>query len=323
MEQSTKLPKLAIVVPCFNEEEVINDTIEKLIILLNSLVDENRIADSSFIFCVDDGSSDKTPQLLKSAHEKYNGRVKYVKFSKNFGNQSAILAGLKEVYKKTDADCAVTIDADLQQDETKISTFIEKMKEGYEIVAGIKKNRGKEPFYKKITGTLFYKMMNFLGVKIAQNHSEYRLLTRYAISQLLEYKESSIFLRGLLAELGLRTAHVDFYVKAREKGVSKFSFGKLLTLGFCGLVSHTTKPLTLIFIAGLLVTLACFLILSVAVVLEFTTPHGLKNVHFFEVWNTFLSGIQILCLGIMGQYIGQILAEAKKRPQYLIEEERL
>lgn len=315
--------KLAIVIPCFNEEETIPKTIEKLFSMLNFLEDENRISKDSFLFFIDDGSFDKTNSILKQAHFLAPDKVKYIKFTKNFGNQYALLAGIEKACSDFSADFVVTIDADLQQDESKIVNFIDKMNEGYEVVSGVKKTRGKEPCYKKITAKLFYKTMNLLGVKIAPNHSEYRLLTKNAINQLLKYKENNVFIRGLISELGLKTALVEFEVKPRENGESKFSFIKLLKLGFGGLISHTTKPLTLIFIAGLIVTLICFLVLAVAVILEFTTPQGLKNVHFFEVWNTFLSGIQILCLGIMGQYLGQVLLEVKQRPKYIIEEESL
>lgn len=315
--------KLAIVVPCFNEEAVLPKTIEKLYSVLNFLIEEKKIDEGSFLFFVDDGSKDGTWKILKGAQRLSSEKIKCIKFTKNFGNQSAILAGLREVYLKTDADCAVTIDADLQQDETKIVEFINKAREGFDIVAGVKKERGREVLWKKLTAKLFYKTMNLLGVNLVENHSEYRLLTRNALEKLMKYPENNIFLRGVLNEMGLKTATVEFNVKPREGGESKFSFLALLKLGFAGLVSHTTKPLNLIFAVGLFVTLLCFLVLTVAVILEFTTPAGLKNVHFFEVWNTFLSGIEILCLGIMGQYIGQILTETKHRPNYLIEEEKL
>lgn len=318
-----RIPKLSVIVPCFNEEEVLPRTVERLYSLMEALIKAEKISSDSFLLFVDDGSKDRTPDILKQANTLSPDRVKYVKFARNFGNQSAILAGLKESCLKSDADCVVSIDADLQQDENKITDFIDKMNEGYHIVAGVKRIRGKEPLYKRITAGMFYKTMNFLDVKIRPNHSEYRLLTRYAIEQLMQYPENGFFLRGLIAELNLKTAHIEYDVKPRELGSSKFSFASLLKLGFLGLVSHSTKPLTLIFVTGLIVTLACFLVLTVAVILEFLTPKGLPNVHFFEVLNTFLSGILILCLGIIGQYIGQILLEVKNRPKYLIEEEKI
>lgn len=323
MEELKKIPKLAIIIPCFNEEEVLPTTIEKLFSILNFLIEKKEISQDSFLFFVDDGSLDKTWKILNQAHTLSPDKVKCIKFTKNFGNQSAIIAGLKEVYLKTDADCTITIDADLQQDETKILDFIQKMQEGFDIVAGVKIQRGQEVLWKKITAKLFYKTMKLLGVDLVENHSEFRLLTRNALSKLMKYHENGMFLRGILNEMGLKTTTVDFCVKPREGGISKFSFISLLKLGFSGLVSHTTKPLSIIFALGLSTTLCCFLVLTVAVILEFTTPNGLTNVHFFEVWNTFLSGIQILCLGIMGQYIGQILKETKHRPNYLIEEEKL
>ena len=214
----------------------------------------------------------------------------------------------------------VTIDADLQQDETKIPEFLAKMNEGYDLVAGVKKTRGKEPLYKKIAANSFYRLMNFLGAKIIPNHSEYRLLTKNAIHQLLQYPERTFFLRGLLEELGLKTAVVEFEVRDRSAGVSKFTLAKLIKLAFTGIISHTVKPLYLILAVGLIVTLICFIVLAAAVIMEFTIPGGLPNVHFFAVWNAFLAAIQILCLGIIGQYIGQIALEVKQRPYYLLDE---
>lgn len=314
------LPRLAIAVPCYNEEEVLPQTIEKLTTLLNSLIESKQIAGNSFLFFVDDGSTDKTPEILRRAHLTLPSKLKTIRFTKNFGNQSAIFAGIKESYCRYQIDCVITIDADLQQDETKIPEFITKMNEGFEIVAGVKKTRGKEPRYKTIAAKTFYSLMNFLGAKIIPNHSEYRLLTSNAIGQLLHYSEKMLFLRSLIEELGLKTATVEFTVRNRTAGISKFNFAKLLKLAFTGIISHTIKPLHLILAAGLIVTLICFIILAVAVIMEFVLPGGLPNVHFFAVLNALLAAIQILCLGIIGQYIGQIVLEVKRRPLYLLDE---
>jgi len=316
-------PKLAITVPCYNEEAVLPKTIKKLYSILNFLISEKRVKSDSFILFIDDGSTDKTADILEQAHTLVPDKVKYIKFTKNFGSQSAIIAGLKEVYYKTNADCAVTIDADLQQDETKIADFLDKMQQGCDIAAGVKETRGDEAVWKKVTAKMFYKTMNLLGVNLIENHSEYRLLTRKALKLVMEYKESSIFLRGILNETGLKTAVVEFKVKPRENGKSKFTFLSLLKLGFSGLISHTTKPLNLVLAAGFIIFLCGFIGLAAVVILKFINPCGIKSLQFIELWNTFLAGIQIMCIGITGQYTGQILIETKRRPSYLIDRECL
>jgi len=165
--------------------------------------------------------------------------------------------------------------------------------------------------------------MDFLDVHMPKNHSEYRLLSKKAVLSFLKYRENQMFLRGIIYELGYKPAYVEYDTKPREKGESKFSYGKLFRLGFMGIISHSDKPLRLIFAAGLFITLVCFLVLAIAVILEFATPEGIAGLHFFELWNSFLSGAQILCLGIIGEYLGQVLSEVKNRPKYIIDEENL
>ena len=204
-------PILSIIVPCLNEEESIPSTTKRLIEILSELISDNVISEKSFIFYVDDGSNDKT-------WENQN-KVKGIKFSRNFGNQKAILAGLTESLK-FEPDCFITIDADLQQDETKIKEFVLKYKEGSQIVCGIRNDRKTDGFFKKYSALAFYKLMNLMGVNIKMNHSDYRLIGSDAAKALAQYKETNLFLRGVFQELGFKKEYVYFDVKPRKIGTS-------------------------------------------------------------------------------------------------------
>lgn len=310
--------KLAIVIPCYNEEESLPVCLKAVWNQINSLIDNNKISDDSFIFLIDDGSTDKTWELMEKAHELSGGKVKAIKFTRNFGNQNAIFAGLKAM-KHFNVDAAITIDADLQQDETKIEEFVEKYKEGYDIVAGVRENNEEYTFYKKITSELFYKLINWLGVKIKPNHSEFRLISSRALNMIDMYRENNLFLRGLFYELGLKTAYVNYEIKEREFGKSKFSISKLIKLASTGIVSYSTKPLRIIFFLGLIVAIISFLMWVVTIFVEVILNHDIRAIEPFEIWESFISGVQILSIGIIGEYIGQILIEVKDRPRFLID----
>ena len=316
----SNLPILAIVVPSYNEEENILKTTKRLIEVLDELVSSSVISDGSFIYYVDDGSKDKTWSLIKECNEKYAHRVKGLKFSRNFGNQKAILAGLTEVVKYG-VDCAISIDADLQQDETKIKEFIEKYQAGAQIVCGIRNDRKTDGFFKKFTALAFYKLMNILGGGIKMNHSDYRLIGKEALSILSSYHETNLFLRGIFTELGLKTDYVYFDVKKRELGYSKFTPLSLYTLALNGITSFSLVPLRLVTVIGFILSFVSFVIglsaLYDKVIGHSTVPGWATIVVAFA----FLSGIQILCLGIMSEYLGQLFQEVKARPRYIKEVE--
>jgi glycosyltransferase involved in cell wall biosynthesis len=312
--------KLAIVVPCYNEEETLPSTITRLLEVLNELISQNEVSNESFLYFVDDGSADKTWQIIEEAHAKNHNEVKGLKFTKNFGNQNALIAGLESV-NNIGIDCAITIDADLQQDETKIKEFVQKFKQGAQIVSGIRKDRKADGFFKKTTAILFYKLMNLLGVKIPPNHSEYRLMGKQALDIISNYKEAKLFLRGLFYELGLKTDHVYFDVKKREHGESKFNFISLMRLAAYGIVSFSVRPLRFVFLTGLIISIVSFVVGIVGFYLLIVQGKHLPGYEPFQIFQTFIGGLQILCTGIIGEYVGLILEEVKARPRYVKDKE--
>ncbi|MCX4274907.1 MAG: glycosyltransferase family 2 protein [Candidatus Gastranaerophilales bacterium] len=311
--------KLAIVIPCFNEAQMLPVSLQKLWNILHKLIDEKYIGPESFVFLVDDGSLDNTWDIIKKAYENSEFKVKAIRFSRNFGNQSAIIAGLENVYN-LGADAAITIDADLQQDENKIVEFVKAYDEGYDIVCGIRKNRT-DGLFKKTCANLFYKVINFLGVNIKPNHSEFRLVSRRTLVILLQYKETNLFIRGLFYDLGLKTKDVYFEVKEREFGKSKFSFFSLLALAARGIVSFSVRPLRIVFFLGFGISFVSVLLAIACIVRLIFHLNYLPGLELFETWETFATGMEILCIGIIGEYIGQILMEVKARPRYITDEE--
>lgn len=308
-------PTLAIIVPCFNEELCVKSTIEKLLILLNSLVDKNKIKNDSYLYLVDDGSVDKTWNIIEDAH-KNDKRVKALKFIRNFGNQKALIAGLEGV-RELGCDCAVSIDADLQQDEKAIELFIDEYMKGADIVSGIRNDRKTDSFFKKVTALMFYKTMNILGAKIPPNHSDYRLVSKRTLDVMELYPEKYLFLRGFFNELGLKTAYVHFNVKPRMAGESKFNFMSLMVLALNGITSYSVVPLRFVAVLGFFMALFGFLV-GVETVIEKIFWHNSPN-----GWATTIillcvfGGIQLFCLGLIGEYVGQVFREVKARPRYV------
>ena len=308
-------PTLAIIVPCFNEELCVKSTIEKLLILLNSLVDKNKIKNDSYLYLVDDGSVDNTWNIIEDAHKK-DKRVKALKFIRNFGNQKALIAGLEGV-RKLGCDCAVSIDADLQQDENAIELFIDEYMNGADIVSGIRNDRKTDSFFKKVTALMFYKTMNILGAKIPPNHSDYRLVSKRTLDVMELYPEKYLFLRGFFNELGLKTSYVHFNVKPRMAGESKFNFMSLMVLALNGITSYSVVPLRFVAVLGFFMALFGFLV-GVETVIEKIFWHNSPN-----GWATTIillcvfGGIQLFCLGLIGEYVGQVFREVKARPRYI------
>lgn len=311
--------KLAIIIPCFNEAEMLPTSLEKLWKIFNKMITNNEISPESFVFLVDDGSTDNTWGIIKKAYKESEFKVKGIRFSRNFGNQSAIIAGLEHAYN-LGVDAAITIDADLQQDENKISEFVEAYKQGYDIVCGIRRNRT-DGFFKKFCANSFYKVINFLGVNIKPNHSEFRLVSRRTLEILSNYKETNLFIRGLFYDLGLKTKDIYFDVKERKFGESKFSFLSLLALAARGIVSFSVRPLRIVFFLGFSISFISVLLAIACIVRLILHLNYLPGLELFETWETFATGMEILCIGIIGEYIGQILTEVKARPRYITDEE--
>lgn len=284
---------------------------------MQELEKNNEISTESFLFFVDDGSQDLTWNLIIKENEK-NHKVKGIRFTRNFGNQMAILAGLFEA-KKYNADCFITIDADLQQDETKIREFIQKYKAGAQIVCGVRNDRKTESIIKRIGACLFYKIMNVFGVNIKPDHSEYRLLSKDVICALDGYKERNMFLRGIVSQIGFKRDFISFDVKPREKGKSKFTPLKLFALALNGITSFSIVPLRMVTFMGLFVSFISFCIGISALVDKIFLHKAVSGWATIVVAIGFIGGIQILCIGIIGEYLGQLFEEVKHRPRYIIE----
>jgi polyisoprenyl-phosphate glycosyltransferase len=310
-------PKVALIVPCYNEEEVLTRTMEKLTIVLNSLIDSHKISLDSYIVFIDDGSKDKTWQVIDRLSEKYE-HIKGLKLAKNSGHQNALLAGMEFVVDK--CDCLISLDADLQQDENSIGKFIDKYLGNNEIVLGIRNDREADGLFKKITALGFYKFMNIAGVDIIKNHADYRLLSNRVNKELLNFKEVNLFLRGLVTLVGFKTDYVYFNVKDRFAGESKYTSLKMLGLALDGITSFSVAPLRLITFFGFIVFIFSIImsgyIFGVVIFTDQVAPGWASTV--LPVY--FIGGVQILSIGIVGEYIGKIYKEVKKRPRYLIEE---
>jgi len=305
-------PVLAIVVPCLNEELVIGETAGRLGEVLHRLSAAGKVDAASFIYLVDDGSRDRTWAVVEELHAR-DSRVKGLKLARNVGTQNALLAGLLAV--REHADCVVTIDADLQQDEAVIETFLEKHRAGAHIVYGVRRGRA-DSYVKKATSGFFYSLMRLMGARIIRHHSEYRLVSRKAIDAIAEYREYNLFLRGIFVDIGYKSEIVPFNVRRRGAGRSKHGFRKLASLALDGITSFSIVPLRLVTVAGMLVFL-----FSVLMTL-FYLYHKLKG-HTPPGWAGtiipiyFLGGVQIMFLGIVGEYIGKIYQETKARPRYI------
>ncbi|MGN1313944.1 MAG: glycosyltransferase family 2 protein [Lachnospiraceae bacterium] len=307
--------KLYLVVPCYNEEEVIEKTVEVLTEKMNRLIQEKIISAESKLLFVNDGSRDKTLFLLHQA-TKQNSMIGVINFSTNFGHQSAILAGM--LYAKDDADMVITIDADLQQDIEAMDEFIACYNRGCDIVYGVRRDRSTDGFLKKATATLYYRLLHCLGCEIITNHADYRLLSGKAIRALAEYKEVNLFIRGLIPTLGFQSDIVYFEVKKREAGQSKYTIQKMLKLATDGITSLSIKPLRIITSLGLI---TCLFGVFVAVfsLIGWIRGDNIAGYTTSIMITLIMNGVTLLSLGIIGEYIGKLYMEAKGRPRYIID----
>lgn len=303
---------LYIVVPCYNEEEALERSSKILGEKLQELMERKIVSAKSRIVFVDDGSKDKTWSMIEDIYHK-NENVVGLRFAHNRGHQNAILAGM--MYAKDFCDFAITIDADLQQDINAMELFIEEYYSGNEIVYGVRNSRDTDSFFKKFTATSFYKMMSILGCNLYENSADYRLMSKKALQALSEYEEVNLFLRGIIPDIGLKTAVVNFDVFPRMQGKSKYSLGKMLTLAADGITSFSIKPIRMVFMMGLLALFVGF-IMILHVFYEYyfgTTVSGWSSI-LVSIW--LLGGAVLLSLGIIGEYVGRNYMETKKRPRY-------
>lgn len=310
------MEKLAIVVPCYNEEEVLKIASEALRGVLDDLVSKGKIAKDSFILFVNDGSKDRTWALIEEEHAAHPVQVCGVNLAGNVGHQFALTAGL--ITAKDMSDVTVSIDADLQDDVAVIEEMIDKFHAGNDIVYGVRKERKTDTFFKRTTAQGFYKIMEMMGVKTVYNHADFRLMSKRAVEQFSQYKESNLFLRGMMPLIGYQTDCVYYDRKERVAGESKYPLKKMLALAFNGISSFSVKPITLILGVGIFIIFMCVLAAIYALV-SYATGHvepGWTSL-ILSIW--FLGGLQLLAIGLVGQYIGKVYIEVKQRPRYNIE----
>lgn len=311
---------LAIAVPCYNEEALIATTAKKLLDILKKLQKEEKISDNSFIYFVDDGSSDDTWFEIAKVVAKYPNKVRACRFAINFGNQKALLAGMLKAYK-IGCDAVITIDADLQQDENKIEEFVQKYDEGNKVVFGIRNDRKTDDIIKKTTALAFYKLMGWLGVKIPKNHSDYRLVSSQVLEILDNFNETDIFLRGFFHKFGFKKTYVYFDVKPRKIGKSKYNLATLTSLAVNGITSFSIVPLKLICVLGFVSMFIGFVFGLWAIISKFVLNNSIDGWAEATILTCFFGGIQTFCIGILGEYLGQVFREVKHRPRYIIEQE--
>ncbi len=309
------MDKLWLVIPCYNEEEVLPETSKRLYKIMADMILNKRISPESKIAFVNDGSKDNTWKLIEKYHANIDMFVG-INLTRNRGHQNALVAGL--TVAKEYADMVITLDADLQDDIDKISEFVEKYYEGNDIVYGVRNNRDTDTGFKRNSAVGYYKLMKFLGVDIIHNHADYRLMSKRAVEGLLSFGEVNLFLRGIVPQIGYKSAIVEYSRQERFSGESKYPLKKMLSFAFDGITSFSVKPLRISLILGAISFLVAIIIAIYSLVQFFlgNTVSGWTSMSL-SVWA--LGGLQLLMLGIVGEYIGKIYLETKNRPKFIIE----
>lgn len=308
---------LTIVIPCFNEQEVLPETVKELGSILKNLIQQEKISSNSKLLFVNDGSRDKTWQLIS----KYTGEYSYVtgiKFSRNYGHQNALLAGMTVAVKYS--DMIITIDADLQDDVNAIPEMVDKYLEGYDVVYGVRNSRETDTFFKRRTALAFYGLMRRLGVNLVPDSADYRLLSKRATEGLLAFKERNLFLRGMVPLVGYKSAKVYYARKERFAGKSKYPLSKMLHFALDGVTSFSIAPIHLILYLGL-ITVLISIICMIYTIVEKCLGHVVSGWSSLMISIWLLGGIQLISISVIGEYIGKIFSEVKRRPRYTIESE--
>lgn len=313
MEQAKTL---YLVIPCYNEQEVLPETAARLTEKLTALIESGKISKESRMVFVDDGSKDKTWELIEGLHRD-NPLADGIKMSRNRGHQNALYGGLMTV--KDLCDFAISMDADLQDDISVIDEFVDRFYEGYEIVYGVRSSRKKDTFFKRFTAQSFYKLMRLFGVEIVYNHADYRLMSRRAIEELEKFKEVNLFLRGVVPLIGLKSCTVEYERQKRFAGESKYPLAKMLAFATDGITSFSIKPIRLITSLGLLIFAVSIIMLIYFLIVYFfgQTVSGWAST-IISIWA--IGGLQMMAIGVIGEYIGKIYMEAKGRPKFIVEE---
>jgi len=307
------LQQLSIAIPCYNEEEVLPETASRLSSLLSELTENNLIRETSIYF-IDDGSTDRTWALIEDLAAR-DTRVHGIKLSRNYGHQSALLAGLMHA----PGDAVISIDADLQDDISAIKQMLDAYFSGAEIVYGIRSERTSDTFFKRGTAEGYYRLLQAMGVRLVFNHADYRLLSRRVLEALRSYKETNLFLRGLIPQLGFNSATVYYNRRERFAGESKYPFSKMLALAVEGITSFSAIPLKLITLLGMLISLVSFGLALWALGVKIWNPEAVPGWASIVIPLYFLGGIQLLCMGVIGQYLAKVYSETKGRPRFIIE----
>ena len=310
------LPKLFMIIPCYNEETVLPITSIMFLEELNDLIDKGMISNDSRILFVNDGSRDKTWNIICELAEK-DEHFAGICQSRNRGHQNAVLAGLMEAMDI--CDITISIDCDGQDDISAMEKMVEKYLDGYDVVYGVRSKRDTDTFFKRFTAESFYKLLNFMGADVVFNHADYRLVSSRVLKEFAKFEEVNLFLRGMIPLVGFQSSSVYYDRKERMAGESHYPFSKMLALAFDGITSLSTKPLHMISLLGGAVASLSFLGIVWAMVLAFTggTVTGWASTTCIIC---FVCGVQLICLGIMGEYIGKIYMEVKHRPRYIISE---
>lgn len=315
--ETEKKPCLAIVVPCYNEEPVLEQTTQHLLAVLEGM--QEIVSHDSRILYVDDGSHDATWSMIEQLHAE-DRRIAGISLAHNSGHQNALMAGLTTTIRF--ADLTVTIDADLQDDETVIKEMVQLALQGNDIVYGVRSSRATDTWFKRTTAQAFYRLMGKMGVKTVYNHADYRLMSRRAVEALLHYEERNLFLRGLVPLLGYKTAQVEYARKERQAGESKYPLTKMLNLAFDGITSFSMSLVHMVLWLGLIFLLIALgiTIWVIVCLVQHKAITGWSSL-ILSIW--FCSGCVLIGLGIVGEYIGKIYMEVKRRPRFNIKDERL
>ncbi len=307
---------LYLVIPCYNEEEVLNETTRQLKIKMEKLIKDKKISNKSRVMYVNDGSKDKTWKIIKDIHEK-DSLFTGITLSRNRGHQNALLGGLMTA--KNYADIVISMDADLQDDINAIDEMIEKYQQGNDIVYGVRSARKKDSFFKRATAEGFYKFMKFLGVDCVYNHADYRLTSKRVLEEFANFNEVNLFLRGMFPLIGFKSDVVYYERNKRFAGESKYPLKKMLNFAWDGITSFSVKPLRMICVLGFIILFISIGIMIYSLVRKLT-GNTVSGWTFLAISIWFIGGLQMISIGIIGEYIGKAYNETKRRPRYIIAE---
>lgn len=313
---SENKPKLCIVIPCYNEEEVLPITAPMFLDKINELIGLGLISEESKILFVNDGSKDKTWEIignLSNTDDKFIG----ISQSRNRGHQAAVLAGLMEA--KYEFDITISIDCDGQDDINAMNEMVTKYLEGYEVVYGVRSKRDTDTFFKRFTAESFYKLLKWMGAEVVFNHADYRLISSKVLNEFAKYKEVNIFLRGLIPLVGFKSTTVEYKREERIAGESHYPLKKMLALAFDGITSLSVKPIRMITSVGMIISILSLIIICWAIITHLF-GNSIAGWASIIAMISFFGGLQMICIGIIGEYIGKIYLETKARPRYIISE---